>query len=62
MKNDYLSRYTPLEECRYPKAAFDKLMGYPKETVEELAKKAKEINRMIELCNNDSERYGIESD
>jgi hypothetical protein len=61
MKRDYLTKYTPLDECHYP-TAFDKLMGYPKETVEELAKKAKEINRMIELCKNDSERYGIESD
>ena len=43
---------------------FDKLMGYPMEAVEELAQRAKEINRkrLIELNNRDLRENGIEKD
>jgi len=43
--------------------AFNKMMGYPKETVAYLAKKAKEINQnsLIQLNNRDLEEHGIES-
>ena len=44
--------------------AFNKLMGYPLETVEQLAERAKEINRkrLIELNNRDLQQNGIEND
>ena len=42
--------------------AFNKMMGYPLETIEKLAKKAKEINRMIELNQRDLRKQGIERD
>ena len=41
---------------------FDKMMGYPLETIEVLANKAKEINRMIELNQRDLHKQGIERD
>ena len=68
MKRDYLAKYIPLEECRYPKKenheAFDKMMGYAMNTVNELAEKAKEINRnsIIALNNRDLKENGIERD
>ena len=64
MKNDYLSKYTPLEECHYPKEALNKLMGYPIETIEALAKQLQEINRnrIIELNQRDLKEHGIEKD
>ena len=68
MKRDYLAKYIPLEECRYPKKenheAFDKMMGYAMHTVNELAEKAKEINRnsIIALNNRDLKENGIERD
>ena len=42
--------------------AFNKMMGYPLETVEQLAERAKEINRkrLIELNNRDLQQNGIE--
>jgi len=44
--------------------AFNKLMGYPLEAVEQLAERAKEINRkrLIELNNRDLHKEGIEND
>lgn len=44
--------------------AFNKLMGYPLDTVEQLAERAKEINRkrLIELNNRDLQKEGIEND
>ena len=44
--------------------AFNKMMGYPLETVEQLAERAKEINRkrLIELNNRDLQNNGIEND
>jgi len=44
--------------------AFNKMMGYPMETIEALAKRAKEINRnrTIELCDRDLKENGIEND
>jgi len=44
--------------------AFDKMMGYAMETVNELAEKAKEINRnsIIALNNRDLKENGIEQD
>ena len=68
MKNDYLSRYIPMEECHHPKKeteeAFNKLMGYPIETIEALAKQLQEINRnrIIELNQRDLKEHGIEKD
>ena len=46
------------------KKAFNKMMGYAINTVEELAKKAKEINRnrIIELNQRDLKEHGIEND
>ena len=44
--------------------AFNKMMGYPLEAVEQLAEKAKEINRnrIIELNERDLKENGIEND
>jgi hypothetical protein len=44
--------------------AFNKMMGHPLETVEQLAERAKEINRkrLIELNNRDLQQNGIEND
>jgi len=44
--------------------AFNKLMGYPMETIEALVKQAKEINRnsIIALNNRDLKENGIERD
>jgi hypothetical protein len=44
--------------------AFNKLMGYPMETIEKLVKQAKEINRnsIIALNNRDLKENGIEQD
>jgi len=44
--------------------AFNELMGYPMETIEQLVKQAKEINRnrMIEICERDLKENGIEKD
>jgi len=44
--------------------AFNKLMGYPMETIEALVKQAKEINRnsIIALNNRDLKENGIEQD
>ena len=44
--------------------AFNKMMGYPMETIEQLVKQAKEINRnrIIELNNRDLKDNGIERD
>jgi hypothetical protein len=46
------------------KNTLDELMGYPMETIEQLAKKAKEINRnrIIELNKRDLRENGIEKD
>jgi len=43
---------------------FNKLMGYPMETIEQLVKQAKEINRnrIIELNQRDLKENGIEND
>ena len=43
-------------------SAFNELMGYPLETIEQLVKQAKEINRnrIIELNNRDLAQNGIE--
>ena len=43
---------------------FNKLMGYPMETIEKLVKRAKEINRnsIIALNNRDLKDNGIEQD
>lgn len=44
--------------------AFNKLMGYPMETIEKLVKQAKEINRnrIVDLNNRDLQQNGIEND
>jgi hypothetical protein len=44
--------------------AFNKLMGYPMETIEQLVKQAKEINRnrIVDLNNRDLKENGIEND
>ncbi len=44
--------------------AFNKLMGYPMETIEQLVKQAKEINRnrIVDLNNRDLKENGIEKD
>ena len=44
--------------------AFNKLMGYPMETIEQLVKQAKEINRnrIVELNQRDLKENGIEKD
>lgn len=44
--------------------AFNKLMGYPMETIEKLVKQAKEINRnrIVDLNNRDLKENGIEND
>ena len=44
--------------------AVNKLMGYPMETIEQLVKQAKEINRnrIIELNQRDLKENGIEND
>ena len=44
--------------------AFNKLMGYPMETIEKLVKQAKEINRnrIVDLNNRDLKQNGIEND
>jgi len=44
--------------------AFNKMMGYPMETIEQLVKRAKEINRnsIIALNNRDLKENGIERD
>jgi hypothetical protein len=44
--------------------AFNKMMGYPLEAVEQLVERAKEINRkrLIELNNRDLQQNGIEND
>lgn len=44
--------------------ALNKLMGYPLETIEALAKQLKEINRnrIIELNQRDLKENGIEND
>ena len=46
------------------KEAFNKLMGYPMETIEQLVKQAKEINwkRTLELNQRDLKDNGIERD
>ena len=46
------------------KEAFNKLMGYPMETIEQLVKQAKEINRnrIVDLNNRDLKENGIEND
>ena len=43
---------------------FDKLMGYPMETIEQLVKQAKEINRnrIVDLNQRDLQQNGIEND
>ena len=43
---------------------FNKLMGYPMETIEQLVKQAKEINRnrIVDLNNRDLQQNGIEND
>ena len=44
--------------------AFNKLMGYPMEMIEQLVKQAKEINRnrIVHLNNRDLQQNGIEND
>jgi hypothetical protein len=44
--------------------AFNKMMGYPMETIEQLVKQAKEINRnrIVELNQRDLKENGIEKD
>ena len=44
--------------------AFNELMGYPMETIKQLVKQAKEINRnrIIELNQRDLKENGIEKD
>ena len=44
--------------------AIDKIMGYPMETIEQLVKQAKHINRnrIIELNKRDLQQNGIEND
>jgi len=46
------------------KEAFNKLMGYPMETIEKLVKQAKEINRnrIVDLNQRDLQQNGIEND
>ena len=43
---------------------FNKLMGYPMETIEKLVKQAKEINRnrIVDLNQRDLQQNGIEND
>jgi len=54
----------PLTPKEMNKEAFNKLMGYPMETIEKLVKQAKEINRnsIIALNNRDLKENGIEQD
>jgi len=44
--------------------AFNKLMGYPMETIEKLVKQGKEINRnrIVDLNQRDLQQNGIEND
>jgi len=44
--------------------AFNKMMGYPMETIEALVKQAKEINRnrIVDLNQRDLKQNGIEND
>ena len=44
--------------------AFNKLMGYPMETIEQLVKQVKEINRnrIVDLNQRDLQQNGIEND
>ena len=44
--------------------AFNKLMGYPMEAIEQLVKQAKEINRnrIVDLNQRDLQQNGIEND
>jgi len=44
--------------------AFNKLMGYPMETIDKLVKQAKEINRnrIVDLNQRDLKENGIEND
>jgi hypothetical protein len=44
--------------------AFNKLMGYPMETIEKLVKQTKEINRnrIVDLNQRDLQQNGIEND
>ena len=46
------------------KEALNKLMGYPMETIEALAKQLQEINRnrIVELNQRDLKEHGIEKD
>ena len=44
------------------KEIFNKIMGYPMETIEQLAKQAKQINRIVELNKRDLDQNGIEND
>jgi len=43
---------------------FNKLMGYPMETIEQLVKQVKEINRnrIVDLNQRDLQQNGIEND
>ena len=56
--------YNPFSDWKENKEAFNKLMGYPMETIEKLVKRAKEINRnsIIALNNRDLKENGIEQD
>tara|TARA_R110000803_G_scaffold83523_1_gene149591 strand:+ start:1032 stop:1196 length:165 start_codon:yes stop_codon:yes gene_type:complete len=40
---------------------FNKMMGYPLDAVEELAKQAKKINRIVKLNERDLQQNGIEN-
>ena len=62
MKKNYLASYYSTLE--HSEQAFNKMMGYPLEAVEQLAERAKEINRkrLIELNNRDLQQNGIEND
>lgn len=62
MKENYLASYYSTLE--HSEQAFNKMMGYPLEAVEQLAERAKEINRkrLIELNNRDLHKEGIEKD
>lgn len=69
MKKNPYAKYVPMGERHYPKReteeeALSKLMGYPLETIEALAKQLKEINRnrIIELNQRDLKENGIEND
>ena len=44
------------------KETFNKMMGYPLEAVEKLAKQAKQINRIVQLNQRDLQQNGIEND